>query len=120
MPASNRRPLFQGTVANGATQYVGIPVGLKGITTIHLAWKDATSAATVTLQHSLFSPDDAPVGSAGSAWHWVNSATSVTGPAATAAGASLTQLSGVGPNLRSRLRIVATANCDLEVYAETF
>ena len=112
--AFGRPPLFKGTIANGATQYVGVPIH-DGKLGLHIGWKDATSSATITIEMTSFSADDAPVATAGSAWVWKDSGLSITGPAASAAGATLVNVENVR-SLRARLKIVAAANCDFEIY----
>ena len=107
------KPLFEGTVANTETKYVGVPIW-KGRIGLHIAWLDATSAATITLEYSSFPATDAPVDEAGSAWEWVDSGETITGPDGSAAGAVLVNLKDVH-QLRARLKIVATADSDLIV-----
>lgn len=111
---STRKPLFKGTVASAATKYVGVPI-YDGTLGAHIAWLDATSSATITLQLTSFGPTDAPVDEAGSAWEWVDSGETITGPAASAAGAVLVNLENVRQR-RARLKIVAAADCNLEIH----
>lgn len=111
---AGRIPLFKGTVASGATAYVGIPIR-DGVLGAHVGWKDATSSATITVELSSFAATDAPVSEAGSAWEWKDSGETFTGPAASAAGAFLINLENVR-QLRGRIKIVAAADCDLEIH----
>lgn len=107
-------PLFKGTISNGSTQYVPLVVR-DGRVGCHIAWKDATSAATITLEASSFDQTEAPVLVAGSAWHWKDTAVAITGPSATAADGTLVNVDTLYQK-RARLKIVATANCDLEIH----
>lgn len=112
-----RPPAFKGTVAAAATQYVGIPVGPRMF--IDIAWLDAISSATITLETTGFDAQDAPVDAAGAAWEWKTEAdVTITGPAASAAGSAKVHITGIGP-CRARLKIVAAANCSFEIYAAT-
>lgn len=111
-----RPPLFKGTVANGATVYIGVPITADGAIGLHIGWKDATSSATITLELSSFDAMDAPTSEAGSAWEWKNSGETITGPAASAAGCTLVHLENVRQR-RARLKIVAAAACDLEIHS---
>ena len=114
--ASTSRPLFSGSIANGATQYVGIPISKLGALGAHIAWKDATSSATITLELTSYDDTDAPTESAGSAWHWLGSGISITGPAASAAGGATVHAENVRAR-RARLKIVAAANCSMDIFA---
>lgn len=111
-----RNPLFKGTIANGATQYIGVPIRPDGTVGLHIGWKDATSSATITLELSSFDSDDAPITEAGSAWEWKDSGLTITGPAASAAGSVLVNVENVR-HRRARLKIVAAAACVFEVHA---
>lgn len=106
-------PLFKGTVASGATKYVGLPV-VKGALGAQIAWLDATSAATITVELTSFDAQDAPVETAGT-YQWKDSGVSLTGPAASAAGSVLINLENVRQK-RARIKIVASANCSFEIY----
>ena len=105
-------PLFKGAIASGTTKYIGVPVH-SGKVGLHIAWKDATSNATVTLEMSSMNATDAPVETAGT-WHWKDSGETITGPAASAAGSTLVHLDNVRQR-RARLKIVTTADCDFEI-----
>lgn len=105
--------LFKGTVANGVTKYVGVPI-VKGTLGAHIAWLDATSSAAITLELSSFDGDEAPVEEAGSAWEWKDSGVSITGPAASAAGSTLVNVENARQR-RARLKIVAAANCSFDI-----
>lgn len=109
-----RVPAFKGTVANAATQYVGLKI-CGGTIGAHIGWLDATSSATITLELSSFNNDDAPVDAAGSAWEWRDSGVSITGPSGVAAGSSLVNAENVRVH-RARLKIVAAADCSFEIY----
>lgn len=107
-------PLFKGTLANANTLFVGVPIHDDAIG-VQIAWKDATSAATITLELSSWSSEDAPVGTAGTAMTWKDSGVAITGPTAANANSSLVNVENVRQK-RARLKIVATANCDFEIY----
>lgn len=108
--------LFKGTVANGATQYVGLPIYIEdGSVGAHIAWLDATSSATITLETTSYAAQDAPVESAGSAWEWYSeSGVTITGPAASAAGSFELHAENIRSK-RARLKIVAAAACSFEI-----
>lgn len=108
----HNRPLFQGTVTNGATKYVPVPI-FNGAIGAHIAWRDATSSAAITLELGSFDSDEAPVETAGT-YQWVNSGAAITGPSATAAGSVLVNIDNVRQK-RARLKIVAAANCDFDI-----
>jgi hypothetical protein len=99
--------LFEGTVANGQTVYIGVPIH-DGVIGLQVAWLDATASATVTLELTSWGVEDAPVSDAGSAWHWKGSGETITGPAASAAGSTLIHLENVRQR-RARLKIVGAA-----------
>lgn len=105
--------IFKGTVANAATQYVPLMIK-RGCIGCQIAWLDATSAATITLELTDYDSIDAPLTEAGSAWEWKDSGVSITGPAGAAAGSSLVNVENVRQK-RARLKIVATANCSFEI-----
>ena len=104
---------FKGTIANGATQYVGINI-VDGHIGTQIAWLDATSAATITLELTNYDADAAPVTTAGT-YQWVDSGESITGPSGSAAGSALLNMENVRQR-RGRLKIVASANCSIEVW----
>jgi hypothetical protein len=97
--------ITQFSVANGETRYIEVPVK-SGTIGLHLAWLDATSSATVTLE--LTSYQHVTATAAGSAWEWKDSGVSITGPAASAAGAALINVENVRQR-RARLKIVGAA-----------
>lgn len=109
----NRPPLFKGTLTHPATQYVGVPVH-HGTIGAYIAWLDATSSATITLEVTSFGADQAPVATAGT-YQWKDSGVSITGPAASAAGAASLDVENVR-QARARLKIVTAANCSFEIY----
>lgn len=108
--------LFKGAVASGATKYVGLPIYIEdGSVGAHIAWLDATSSATITLETTSYSAEDAPVDEAGSAWEWYSeSDVSITGPAASAAGSFALHAENLRSK-RARLKIVAAADCEFEI-----
>ena len=106
--------LFDNTILSGVTQYVAVPIHHDAVG-LHIGWRDATSAATVTLELTSKPSSEAATDAAGDAWDWVDSGETITGPAATAAGAVLVHLDNVRQR-RARLKIVTTADSDVFVY----
>lgn len=102
--------LFNDRILNGETKYIEVPVrdGKLGAT---IAWKDATSSATVTLE--LTSNLEVSLNST-TAWHWKDSGLTVTGPAASAAGATVLNVENVRQK-RARLKIVGAATSEFHV-----
>lgn len=111
--SAGHSPLFKGAIANGITRYINVPVR-NGVIGLHIAWLDATSSATITLELTGFDALDAPLDIA-AGYKWKDSGVSVTGPAASAAGSSLVNAENVR-QARARLKIVAAAACDFEIY----
>lgn len=112
---SNPPPLFKGVLTHPTTKYVGLPMGAASVLALHVAWLDATSSATITLETTEFPASEAPVEEAGAAWEWFSeTGITITGPTAAAASSSMTHMSNVGAS-RARLKIVTAATCDLEV-----
>lgn len=107
-----RVPLFKGTLTHPTTQYVPVPVH-NGTIGAYIAWKDATSSATITLELTSLNPEIASDTST-TAWHWKDSGVSITGPAASAAGASLVNVENVRQG-RARLKIVTAATSVFEI-----
>ena len=111
-------PRFKGSITHPSTTYVPIPVPMTGRVSIHIAWLDATSSATIVFQTSIFDGYDAPFDAAGSAWEWeTESGVSITGPAASAAGSTTVHVSNLGERVRGRLVITTAANCLFEIYS---
>jgi hypothetical protein len=98
------------------TKYVGLPVR-EGATGAQIAWLDATSSATITLEFSSMPGGNAPVETAGT-YQWKDSAVSITGPAASAAGSVLVNVENARQR-RARLKIVTAANTTIEVWDGT-
>lgn len=107
------KSLFDGTVANAATQYVGVPITRRSLG-VQIRWLDATSAATITLEYTNMGPNEAPVETAGDASVWGDSGVTVTGPTATAESCSFLNLDNINQR-RARLKIVATADCLFDI-----
>lgn len=93
------------------------------VQSVHIAWPDAVSSATITLESSNFNPIDvAP--SAGDAfarsteadgYRWcVEPAAAITGPGGTAAGSFMLHIGNTGAR-RLRLKIVAAAATQLYI-----
>lgn len=113
-----RPPLFKGTIPTATTKYVGVPIRpgpSGGSVGLHIGWRDAVSSATITLELSSFPESSAPIDEAGSAWEWIGSGLTITGPAASAAGGTLVNLENIRQR-RARLKIVAAADCDFEIH----
>lgn len=109
---------FKGTLANGATLYVPIPMERGGRLFIDVQWKDAVSSAAITLETTGSDAADAPVNVAGAAWQWKPEAgVAITGPAAAAASSTKVHTTALCCR-RARLKIVAAANCDFEIYSD--
>lgn len=106
-------PLFEGPIATSTTKYIGVPVH-DGTIGLHIGWKDATSNATITLELTSLDPLVAPVDEAGSAWEWLDSGETITGPSASAAGGTSVHLENVRQR-RARLKIVTSAACDFVI-----
>lgn len=111
---SHRPPIFKGTVANGETKYVPAPIAA-GHCGGQIAWLDATSAATITLEWTCFDQNDAPLTEAGAAYEWKDSGVTIVGPTGAAAGSAFVNCTGVCQT-RGRYKIVATAACSFEIY----
>lgn len=110
-------PLFKGVLTHPTTKYVNLPVR-NGAVGAHIAWKDATSSATITLEFSSTPQEYADVAVAGDAWDWKDSGVAITGPAGAAAGSSLVNVENVRQR-RARLKIVTAATSDLEIWDGT-
>lgn len=95
----------QFTMASGTTVYLEVPV-VAGTVGVQLAWLDATSSATVTLE--LTSYRHIAAAAPGAAWEWKDSGLTFTGPSASAAGSLLINVENVRQR-RARLKIVAAA-----------
>lgn len=98
-------------VANGETKYIEVPVK-NGAIGFQLAWFDATSSATVTLE--LTSYRHVAATAAGSAWEWKDSGLTITGPVAAAAGAAQVNVENVRQR-RARIKIVGAAASSFEL-----
>ena len=113
----SKKPLFDykvnGTIAAAATQYVGVPV-IKGMIGVYIAWVDATSSATITLELTSFPPEEAATTTAGT-YQWKDSGETFTGPAASVAGSLLINIENVRQS-RARLKIVGAATTSLIIY----
>lgn len=103
-PAPGAPPL-SGTVANGVTKYIELPVR-KGTVGVQISWLDGVSSATVTIELGSFPGVNVAV--AGNAWEWAPSGIAITGPAATAAGSAIVNIDNVRQS-RARLKIVGIA-----------
>ena len=114
----NYPPIFRGPILAGATLYVGIPFGpINWLVFVDVQWRDAVSSATITLETTASNSEDAPVDVPGQAWQWKTDATvTIAGPTAIAAGSTKVTISNAAAP-RGRLKIVAAANCDFEIYA---
>lgn len=92
-------------VANAETKYLEVPVK-NGAIGFHLAWLDAVSSATITLE--LTSYKQVAAVAAGAAWEWKDSGLTITGPVAAAAGSTQVNVENVRQS-RARIKIVGAA-----------
>lgn len=106
-------PLLYKNTALSGTVYVNVPIK-KGTIGVQLAWLDATSSATITLELTNYDADDAPTTTAGAANVWLASGVAITGPSAAAIGGSLLNVDGVRQK-RARLKIVTAATTNIEI-----
>jgi hypothetical protein len=98
------------------THFVPVPISAEdGALGLHIAWLDATSAATITLELSSFASLEAPYDQPGSPWHWIDSGEVIAGPTGAGGGGSLLNVENVRQK-QARLRVVVTAATVLEVY----
>lgn len=102
------------TLTNGNTHYVEVPV-VDGKIGAQIAWLDAASAATITLELTSYGQRDAAVDNT-DAWKWEDSGLTITGPAASAAGSELVNVENVRQR-RARFKIAATADSKIQVLA---
>jgi hypothetical protein len=105
--------LFAGRVASGTTRYVRVPIH-NGAIGAQIAWKDATSSATITLELSSFPNAAVDDASATAASQWKGSGVTITGPAATAIDSTLINVENVR-QVQARLKIVAAADSVFEI-----
>lgn len=112
--------LFKGTIPTATTRYFALPIDpVTGQLFLDVQWKDATSAAAITLETTGSSQADADVAAAGQAWQWKTEAgVTITGPAGSAAGSTKVHISSIFAR-RARLKIVTSAACDFEIYYDT-
>lgn len=116
MPAPDSKFLYNqigATVANGTTFYVEVPVN-NGAIGAQIAWLDATSAATITLELTSYGQPEAPVDTAGAANVWLPSGVTITGPTGAAIGGAGINVENVR-QARARLKFVTTAISKLQV-----
>ncbi len=92
-------------VANGETRYIEVPVK-NGTIGFHLAWLDAVSSATITLELTGYRNISATA--AGRAWEWKDSGLTFTGPVGAAAGSLEVNVENVRQE-RARIKIVGAA-----------
>jgi copper(I)-binding protein len=107
--------LFSGRIPTSTTLYVPLTI-VNGSIGAHIGWLDATSAATLTIELSSIPGVSSLL--AGAAWQWKDSGVSITGPAASAAGAAVVNLENVR-QARARLKIVTTAVSQFEIHDVT-
>jgi hypothetical protein len=105
--------LFNGAVLSGVTAYVPLPIS-GGTIGAQIAWLDATSAATLTVETTDYGAQEAPLSEDGAAWEWKGSGLTITGPTGAAAGSTCLNIENVRQK-RARLKIVASANCLFQV-----
>lgn len=95
--------------------YLEVFTGGAALSSLFVGWDDATSNATLTLEHTNLEVADAAVGIA-AADKWASDPTTITGPGGTAIGCSLAHLGNNGA-FRTRLKIVVTVEATLTVIA---
>lgn len=105
--AHGRRPLLDSSLANPSTTYVGVPIH-DGTIGLDIGWKDATAAATITLEFASAPVDQVATDDNTNAWEWKDSGETITGPTATAASGTFVHLENVRQK-RARIKIVTTA-----------
>lgn len=104
--------LFRGTVANGETKYLRVPIH-NGALGIHIGWKTTASSATITLE--MTSIPGLGIDDPGAAWQWEDSGVSISGPAAAAIGATSVNVDNVRQT-DARLKIVGAAASVFEIW----
>lgn len=118
MPAPDSSYLYNPNgdiLATGSTKYVEVPVTRDGCIGAQIAWLDATSAATITLELTSYGRREAPYDAA-AAHRWKDSGVTITGPTGAAAGSALVNIDNVRQR-RARFKIVTTANSKIQVLA---
>jgi len=104
--AGPKKPLFKGSIANGATAFCPVPI-VQGCIGLHGTWPDATSTFTVVLEVSSFNPEEPGAGPEDAAnartWPAMPGVTITQTPGA--AGSFLVNLSNIRQQ-RARLRMV--------------
>lgn len=115
--SASKKPIFHyltdGTLTHPTTQYIGVPV-VKGMIGVYIAWIDATSSATITLELTSLPYEEAVTTTAGT-YQWKDSGLTFTGPAGSAAGSLLVNVENVRQS-RARLKVVTAANTKIIVY----
>jgi hypothetical protein len=107
--------IFEGRIPTSTTIYFPLTV-VNGTVGCSIGWKDATSAATITVE--LTSNPGTSYTAAGAAWEWTGSGATITGPTAAAASSSTVNIENVRQT-RARLKIVTTAVCQFAIYDGT-
>ncbi len=97
-------------LAHPATLYVPVPIE-KGCVGVQLAWSDATTSGTFTIEFTNLGPNDAAYDAAAS-YKWKDSGLTITSPAASAAGSTLVFLENCRAK-RARIKYVTAANSKL-------
>lgn len=109
------QPLFKGTIANGATKYIGIPTGQASLVGIQIIRKDGAAFAAAQLHQSNMDADDAPVQTAGT-YQWEDTGEVIADPGA--GGSTFVNLGNIGGR-RTRLMLTAgAADTQVEVWGE--
>lgn len=103
-----------GKIAAAATVYLELGGTDDKISAIQISWYDATSSATITLETSN-KPFGEVAGTSTTAGDWAVEPDVITGPVAAAAGSYMFHITGNGAK-RSRLKVVAAADTELEVW----
>ena len=107
-------PAFEGVIANTGVQYVGLPSSNGEHLAIQIVYRDATTDVTVELETTNKPQSKAAVDST-AAQDWADESTTINTPTTGAADTKMTHLSQVASK-RSRLKITANADSDIEVW----
>lgn len=103
--------IFTGVIPTSTTRYFPVSI-VDGTIGAHLAWKDATSSATITLELSGY--EGLAVTVDGAAWEWTPSGITITGPAASAAGSVGINVENVRQK-NARIKVVTAAVTTIDV-----
>ncbi len=103
--------LFNGVVPTSTTFYVPLPIR-DGEIGAQVAWMDATSSATITVELSSF--EHAAFTNVGQAWEWKDSGLTFSGPSGVAAGSFLINVENVRQR-HARLKVITAAASTFDI-----